>query len=444
MYKVMIIDDEAIIRERLKSLINWDDLCLSFCCEAGDSDSARELFFVHRPSIVITDINIPVISGLDLCQEFAQVYPDTRFIVITGYNDFEYVKSSVSLGAVDLISKPIIKKEINRSLQKAADYFRSLFQTRKKMQELSTALMENRSLLLERCISRLFHTETPEEDNKILCDLKELGLNICGSYYFVLILSPDWGKFPSDFSRDLVLSSIQNIGDEFLDHRSYRHYAFFDNHSCINYLISWERSSSNNQLEQLANNILERVRLYYHASLHGGISLSCTKPSEIHTLWKQAWTSCEYSYRMEDTPILNYQNITPSPLNSPNPNLAFTQNTSKNSTASQPVCQNRLIALAKLYIQEHLSDSKLGLSSVSEHVGLSPIYFCNLFHKEEGTSFSEYLNNERIKKACQLLANPSVKIYEVSYAVGYGNPKYFNFIFKKLVNLTPSEYRKTL
>ncbi len=443
MYKVMIIDDEAIIRERLKSIIDWEGLSLTLVCEAGDSNTARELFFLHRPSIVITDINIPVISGLELCQEFTQTYPDTRFIVITGYNDFEYVRASVSLGAVDLISKPILREEINQSLEKAIKYFRSLVQTQEKLHALRRALRENRSLLLDRCVSRLFYTKNLEQDSIILDELAALGLKIRGNHYFILILSPDWDTFPPDFNRDLVLSSLQNIGDEFLDKGSYRHYAFFDSHFRINYLIS-RASPSNDHLEQLANNIRDRVWLYYHASIHGGISLSSPQLSGVHELWTQAWNSCDYSYQIEDSPILNYKNKKqlPDPLENPCP--PFTQDFTRSSASSPPTSQNRLIASAKLYMQEHLSDPGLGLTSVSEHIGLSSIYFCNLFHREEGISFNEYLNQERIKKARQLLADPSMKIYEVSYAVGYGNPKYFNFIFKKLVKLTPSEYRRSL
>ncbi len=444
MYKVMIIDDEPTIRERLKNIISWKELSLAFSCEAGDSNTARELFFLHRPSIVITDINIPLISGLELCREFAQVYPDTRFIVITGYNDFEYVKSSVALGAVDLISKPIMKDEINQSLRKATDYFRSLFQTQEKMQALKKVLRENQSLLLDRHISRLFYSPQAASAQSILSSLEKLGLDIQGRHYFVLILSPDWNTFPADFDRDLILSSIQNIGDDFMDNGRYHHYAFCDSHFNLNYLISWNLSPSNDHLEQLSNNIRDRIWLYYHASIHGGISLSTRSLSEIHTLWIQAWNSCKYSYQMDDYPILNYQNLKQLPHRLKNPLTSFTPESERKPGATQTVRQNRLIASAKHYIQEHLSDQNLGLSAVSEKIGLSSIYFCNLFHKEVGISFNEYLNNERIKKARQLLADPSLKIYEVSYAVGYGNPKYFNFIFKKLVKLTPSEYRKTL
>lgn len=63
---VMIIDDDENVRRRLKSLIDWDGLSAQLVCEAKDSDTAKELFLLYRPKIVITDINIPVISGIDL------------------------------------------------------------------------------------------------------------------------------------------------------------------------------------------------------------------------------------------------------------------------------------------------------------------------------------------------------------------------------------------
>ena len=81
---VMIIDDDENVRRRLKSLIDWDGLSAQLVCEAKDSDTAKELFLLYRPKIVITDINIPVISGIDLAEELQQEDAEVRFIVITG------------------------------------------------------------------------------------------------------------------------------------------------------------------------------------------------------------------------------------------------------------------------------------------------------------------------------------------------------------------------
>ena len=79
---------------------------------------------------------------------------------------------------------------------------------------------------------------------------------------------------------------------------------------------------------------------------------------------------------------------------------------------------------------------------VSSHIGLSNNYFCQLFHKEENVSFVTYLNTERIKLAKHLLRTTSKKVFEISDLAGYNNPKYFNYVFKRTVGLTPLRYRE--
>ena len=102
---------------------------------------------------------------------------------------------------------------------------------------------------------------------------------------------------------------------------------------------------------------------------------------------------------------------------------------------------NHLVAMAKTYIEEHLHDKNLCLESVSEAIGLSKSYFCDLFHKTESVSFSNYLKDLRIAKAKELLQNTNLKVFEVADATGFSNVKYFCFVFKKVVGKTPSEYQ---
>jgi len=105
---------------------------------------------------------------------------------------------------------------------------------------------------------------------------------------------------------------------------------------------------------------------------------------------------------------------------------------------------NRLISIAKQYINDHVSDSNMSLISISEHVELSSVYFCQLFHNESGIRLSEYVNTVRINRAKDLLKNSNLKIYEIAYNVGYNNPKYFNYIFKKQTGITPNDFRQNL
>ena len=103
---------------------------------------------------------------------------------------------------------------------------------------------------------------------------------------------------------------------------------------------------------------------------------------------------------------------------------------------------NHLIQLAKKYIGEHLNDEGMCLESVSDHIGLSRIYFCKLFHKVEGISFNAYLKQERIDLAKKLLLTTNMKVFEISNAVGFSQAKYFGYVFKQVVGQTPLEYQQ--
>ena len=107
MFDVMIVEDDQQARERLKTIIDWKSLPIRLVCEAADSNTAIELYLLHRPKILITDIRIPIISGVDLAETLKQEDPDLQIIVITGYDDFEMARRSVNVGVVDLLRKPI-------------------------------------------------------------------------------------------------------------------------------------------------------------------------------------------------------------------------------------------------------------------------------------------------------------------------------------------------
>ena len=103
---------------------------------------------------------------------------------------------------------------------------------------------------------------------------------------------------------------------------------------------------------------------------------------------------------------------------------------------------NHLLNMAKEYIRDHIADERLSLETVSDYVGLSRVYFCRLFHKMEGVTFSSYIRKERIEKAKQLLLTTNMKVFEVSSAVGFSHAKYFCQVFKQYVGQTPMEYQR--
>ena len=103
---------------------------------------------------------------------------------------------------------------------------------------------------------------------------------------------------------------------------------------------------------------------------------------------------------------------------------------------------NHLLHMAKDFIMDNIANEHLDLAAVSDHVGLSRVYFCKLFHQMEGISFSAYLKKVRIDKAKQLLLSTNMKVFEVSNAVGFSHAKYFGYVFKEIVGQTPAAYQR--
>lgn len=119
MVKLMIVDDEICIRTSLKNKIEWMD-DLSLCAEARDGIEALQLALNLRPDIIITDVRMPEMSGIDFISRLKEFLPDVQTIFISGYNDFNYVKSALELESCAYVLKPIRKEELNAAIQKAS------------------------------------------------------------------------------------------------------------------------------------------------------------------------------------------------------------------------------------------------------------------------------------------------------------------------------------
>lgn len=132
--KVVIIDDEPWTREVVRCLGKWDELGLQVVGEASDGESGLELIRQIKPEIVITDVHMPHLNGIDLIHKLREEHNNAFVIFISGYDEFEYARSALVLGAVDYLLKPIKEDELNSQLKKCADTLQS------KMEEDSQKL----------------------------------------------------------------------------------------------------------------------------------------------------------------------------------------------------------------------------------------------------------------------------------------------------------------
>ncbi len=531
MYGVMIIDDDAKIRSRLKTMIDWEHLPIEFVCEAADSDTARDLYLVYRPKIIITDIFIPIINGLDLAEELAKIDPEIRFIIITGYDDFANAKRAVKLGAVDLISKPLFSEAVNESIRKAVQYFEKLQKDSSSIAALQELLQENLHDIQDSYVGSLLHEE-PKDPERIEKKLRDLRLPIRGPRYAAALVSADAGK-TSDDGFEAIPVLLKNTISNILNNQGFEAFSYMDSRFRVSCVINIDKDVSIDDIEAAFNLICDEMKLTANCSVFAGIGNIVDSPETLHLSYNQALNALNYQRTIGGESVILYKNITklvdPFPkrgevldriaerihegncsdleniirgfvhslfLNNQNPEDAIAQmksfmleiillvsseayrfgldpeqiepyesistrlfvSSSQNEQISSIMeylhkyldlkenktqeNTNHLIGLAVEYIDEHLSEGNLDLETVSEKVGLSKIYFCKLFHKETGISFTNYLKRERILRAKDLLLHTSMKIYEISYAVGFTNPKYFGYVFKQETGLTPGDFQR--
>ena len=115
--RVMIVDDEAVIRDGLRALIDWNEVGFDEVADAKNAMEAMEMVERHVPDLIITDIFMPEMSGLDFAKKIRERYPSIRFVILTGYEKFEYAKEAIEIGVAKYLVKPIFPEELKQAVE---------------------------------------------------------------------------------------------------------------------------------------------------------------------------------------------------------------------------------------------------------------------------------------------------------------------------------------
>ena len=165
MFKVLIIDDEPIIRKGLKNIINWKNYECEVCGEAVDGHEGSELIQKYLPDIIITDIKMPEIDGLSMIREIKSKVPDSKIIILTGYRDFDYVHEALKLGAFDFLLKPSKIEELTAVIAKAVKELKFQRDKVEELEKLNVLFKENIPVLREKLLYDLvYEINTNEKD----------------------------------------------------------------------------------------------------------------------------------------------------------------------------------------------------------------------------------------------------------------------------------------
>ena len=184
--KIVIVEDNPLTVRSLVETIDWQALECEIVATAFDGESGRKLILEHKPDILLTDIRMPQSNGLGMLEAVREHVPECKAIIITGYEEFEYVKKAIKLSVFDYLLKPIDNEEVVRSVARAASVTR-------RNQERDTALEQARVI---RCRAQLLSllTNPSQSGQGVAAMFSKMGVQF-GAYYVMTIQKPGEHSF---------------------------------------------------------------------------------------------------------------------------------------------------------------------------------------------------------------------------------------------------------
>ncbi len=123
MVKVFLVEDEIVIRENICQMVPWAEYGFELCGEAGDGEMALPLILEKKPDVLITDIRMPFMDGLELSQIVRKELPDTKIVIVSGYDDFNYARTAITIGVEEYLLKPVSRQDFVDVLEKIRGRF---------------------------------------------------------------------------------------------------------------------------------------------------------------------------------------------------------------------------------------------------------------------------------------------------------------------------------
>jgi two-component system, response regulator YesN len=200
LYKVILVEDEIVTREGIRDNVNWNAHGFQFCGDAADGEMALSLLETTRPDVLMTDIKMPFMDGLQLCKIVRERMPWIKIIILSGHDEFEYAHEAIKLGVKEYLLKPITVEDLHEILDKMANTLEKERLEQERLKKLQDQVEENQAALRERFLLKLVigavtSTEAMEKS-------KSLGLNLVARYYLVVLIKVDLADRSEQFDYD--------------------------------------------------------------------------------------------------------------------------------------------------------------------------------------------------------------------------------------------------
>ncbi|MDI4646890.1 response regulator transcription factor [Cohnella hashimotonis] len=453
MTQVLIVDDEPIIVNSIHQLLSETErMDLTLHC-AYNVYEALDCLQRVRIDIVISDIRMPGMTGIELQDRIVRSWPRCKIIFLTGYNDFDYARQAIrSGGIVDYVLKNEDDQVLIDAVRKALEQLEQVESREKYMAELKSKLyVQQSSLRSAVLLSQMLDPLVAGGDRSDLFAGAGIALTADKPALLVVGRIDDWKEGTDEADHPLLLYACQNIAEEYLRPSAVFVSLVFDSNRLLWFIqpggeggeTPW--SMADRPAEEVWDNL--KSRLYGVMEVVQDTCRRMLRLSVSFAIGRAPvpWNGMSASFRhlngllgedRKDARSLLIQDGEHIPGNGQGAGTAC-------QDQSEEAQQHRLVVRLNGYIQDHLHGD-LSLTRLSEVVHHSPTYLSRLYKRMTGRMLSDYITDERMERARTLLAEPALRIQDVASRIGYEAAPQFNRSFKKRYKMTPQEYRDRL
>lgn len=291
LYKMILVDDEEDVRVSMAKKVDWNALGFEVIGSVSNGEEALELTEHMHVDVVLTDIKMPFMDGLQLCAKVKENYKNTRVVLYSGFDEFELAREAIHLEAEEYLLKPIGAKDLENVFRRIKTNLDQELDERKNLKNLNDYYQKSLPLMREQLLAGLLDGKFSNEHAKRM--IESYGMDLISPFYSVALLKRDSHKKTDGFQEDqLRMISQMNLAKEYFEDNIKCHIFMYLGNVVI--IAQMEQADEIHQFVYHMNQVCKMGDRMLDMDSDAGIGSVCSELSQIHRSYEEARTALDY------------------------------------------------------------------------------------------------------------------------------------------------------
>ena len=413
LYTVVVADDEDELREAVCTMIPWEELGFRLVGSASNGLDALQLVEKLGPDLLLTDIRMPFISGIELARQVREVRPATNIAILSGFDDFEYAQQAIRYNIISYMLKPLTIEGLGAELEAIHRKIDAQFAMFRQAPARAEGPDQRAAMLMPLVLDDYAEAEGESHSEAYA---RQCGLlkDRADRPFYTVMVSTLLDAEGANRTAPAFVAPVDRLASKYL-----RCVSFFASGKVVSVLLG-QPSDFDEYLHILADELPQMAERVLGRRCRIGLSRAVRSLGGLHEAYREAMEALRQGDRTEG-------------------GAQFINDIAPAVKGGSLLCKRALEA-----IDQNFMDAGLSLVSLSGMLDVSPNHLSACIKKYAGETFINILIRKRMEAARELLSGTGLKIQDISLRCGYTDQHYFSYCFKKYCGESPNALRRRL